>query len=163
VWRGYGRRLLGKCVKRRIVVANGEDMNRFGFRARAIWALAGLAVMLPTASAVPAAAAADRGAVTASAFTPPTNLRVRSVAPTSVVFEWDHALEATPGCTLRIFLYAVYRDGQFVGWTHWGSPVGAVFNLRPGTTYRLHVQGRDNCSGQLTPLSQPLFVTTPRN
>jgi hypothetical protein len=29
-----------------------------------------------------------------------------------------------------IFLYAVYRDGQFIGWTLWVSPVAAVANLR---------------------------------
>jgi hypothetical protein len=108
--------------------------------------------------ATPAAEAAS----TAAAPTAPTNLRVTGLTPTTVTFQWDHSQGAQPGCTLQLILYAVYRDGQFLGWTYLGSPVGLVGGLRPGGTYRLAVQGRDNCSGQLSPLSKPLTVTTPR-
>jgi hypothetical protein len=53
-------------------------------------------------------------------------------------------------------------NARFHGWTYLGSPVAYVANLRPGTTYQLAVQGRDNCSGATSPLSEPLIVTTPR-
>jgi hypothetical protein len=129
----------------------------------ALAGLAGLALAVPpaTASAAPAADPAHQRVAAPSPFTPPTNLRVRNVGPTFASFEWDHDLrQATPGCTLQIFLYAVYRDGRFIGWTLWGGMAAAVSNLRPGTTYKFEVQGRDNCSGQYTPFSAPLFVTT---
>jgi hypothetical protein len=129
----------------------------------ALASLAGLALAAPPAAATAAPAAAAQQGVTATlSFTPPTNLRIRSVGPTSVSFEWDHDLrQATPGCTLQIFLYAVYQDGRFIGWTLWGGMAAAVSNLRPGITYKFQVRGRDNCSGQFTPFSAPLFVTTP--
>jgi hypothetical protein len=58
--------------------------------------------------------------------------------------------------------HAVYVDGVFRGCTYFGSPVGFVAQLRPGTPYRLAVQGRDNCTGATSPLSEPLRVTTLR-
>ena len=91
----------------------------------------------------------------------PANLRVTRLTPTSVTFQWDHPQPWPQGCTLRIFQYSVYLDGQFQGYTYLGSPVGLVSRLRPGSTHRLAVQARDNCSGLLSPLSDPLVVTTP--
>jgi hypothetical protein len=54
------------------------------------------------------------------------------------------------------------KIGVFRGWTYLGSPVGLVASLRPGTTFRLAAQGRDNCTGATSPLSEPLRVTTLR-
>jgi hypothetical protein len=96
-----------------------------------------------------------------STITAPTNLRVRDLRPTQVVFEWDHSIGATSGCTFPFPLYSIHVNGTFRGWTVWGSPVGLVAQLRPGATYKLQVQGHDNCSGAVSPLSEPLFVTPP--
>jgi hypothetical protein len=91
----------------------------------------------------------------------PANLRVTQLTPTSVTFQWDHPQPWPQGCTTRIFLYSVYLDGQFLGYTYLGSPVGLVSRLQPGSTHELAVQARDNCSGRSSPLSDPLSVTTP--
>jgi hypothetical protein len=91
----------------------------------------------------------------------PANLRVTQLTPTSVTFQWDHPQPWPEGCTLRIFQYSTYLDGQFYGYTYIGSPVGLVSRLQPGTTHELAVQARDNCSGLWSPLSEPLPVTTP--
>jgi hypothetical protein len=98
---------------------------------------------------------------TSTVFTPPTNLRVRTVSSTSVTFEWDHAQTPTTTCVpLAIFLYEVYQDGTFLGYTYLGSPVAAASGLQPGRAYRFTVRGRDNCSGAYTPMSEPLVVVT---
>jgi hypothetical protein len=111
-------------------------------------------------AALPAPAAARAGA--AVQLSAPTNLRVTQLTRTSVTFQWDHSRGNQSGCVLPIVMYAVYVDGVFRGWTYLGSPVGFVARLRPGTTYRLAVQGRDNCTGATSPLSEPLRVTTLR-
>src|SRR5688572_22197220 len=108
------------------------------------------------------AAAHSHATLAQTTVTAPTNLQVTALTRTSVTFHWDHSQGATPGCTLQLILYSVFVNGRFHGWTYLGSPVAHVANLRPGTTYRLAVQGRDNCSGVTSPLSEPLIVTTPR-
>ena len=82
------------------------------------------------------------------------------LARTSVLFQWDHSQGNQPGCTVPIVMYAIFVNGVLHGWTLYGSPVGYVAQLRPGTTYRLAVLGRDNCTGLISPLSEPLTVTT---
>jgi len=121
--------------------------------------LLGSAPALASASpmTVPAAAAAS---VNAAGPTAPTNLRVTQLARTSVLFQWDHSQGNQPGCTVPIVMYAIFVNGVLHGWTLYGSPVGYVAQLRPGTTYRLAVLGRDNCTGLISPLSEPLTVTT---
>lgn len=91
----------------------------------------------------------------------PANLRVTQLTPTSVTFQWDHPQPWPQGCTLRIFQYSTYLDGQLYGYTYLGSPVGLVSRLQPGSTHELAVQARDNCSGLWSPLSDPLQITTP--
>jgi chitinase len=122
--------------------------------------LLGLTLWTPAAIAAPAASAASASA--ASAPSAPSNLRVTGLTSTSVMFQWDPSGPATLGCTVPIVLYAVFVDGRLRGWTYLGSPVAFVGGLRPGTTYVFTVQGRDNCSGALSPMSAPLRVTTPR-
>jgi hypothetical protein len=137
-------------------------------RARYRIALVGVACVAgllgsPSAlAAQPDAVAASTSARVSAAvqLTAPTNLRATQVTRTSVTFQWDHSRGNQPGCVLPIVLYAVYVDGVFRGWTYLGSPVGFVARLRPGTTYRLAVRGRDNCTGATSPLSEPLRVTT---
>jgi hypothetical protein len=107
----------------------------------------------------PASLSAAFGAVAAPHA--PGNLRVTRLTPTSVTFQWDHPQPWPQGCTLRIFQYSVYLDGQVHGYTYLGSPVGLVSRLQPGSTHELAVQARDNCSGLWSPLSTPLPVTTP--
>jgi hypothetical protein len=97
----------------------------------------------------------------APGLTAPTNLRVTALAPTSVTFQWDHSQGTQGGCTIPIAMYYVYVDGTLRGSTYLGSPVAFVANLRPGGTYGVAVQGRDNCSGRLSALSATLTVTTP--
>jgi hypothetical protein len=125
---------------------------------------AGLLGSAPAFAANPAAVPASASAPISVAvrLTAPTNLRVTQLSRTSVTFHWDHSRGNQPGCVLPIVMYAIYVDGVFRGWTYLGSPVGFVAQLRPGTTYRLAVQGRDNCTGATSPLSQPLRVTTLR-
>jgi hypothetical protein len=91
----------------------------------------------------------------------PANLRVTQLTPTSVTFQWDHPQPWPQGCTLPIFLYSVYVDGQFYGYTYLGSPVGRVSRLQPGSTHELAVKARDNCSGLWSTLSDGLRVTLP--
>jgi hypothetical protein len=140
-------------------------------RARYRMAVLVIATAAGLLGSAPAFAAANPTAVPASASAPigvavqltaPTNLRVTQLTRTSVTFQWDHSRGNQPGCVLPIVMYAVYVDGVFRGWTYLGSPVGFVAQLRPGTTYRLAVQGRDNCTGATSPLSEPLRVTTLR-
>lgn len=122
----------------------------------------GLPFAAPAASASPVQRPqAVHRAVTQVTVTAPTNLRVTRLTATSVTFQWDHSQGVQPGCTLSVILYAVFLNGRFLGWTYLGSPVGFVAGLRPATTYELAVQGRDNCSGRMSPLSEPLIVTTP--
>jgi hypothetical protein len=132
--------------------------------AAALTSMVGLLAIATAATASPVRQQPQvtASAATSSAVTAPTNLRVRQLTATSVTFEWDHSQGATPGCTLSLILYTIYVNGKFHGWTYWGSPVGLVAQLRPATTYKLQVQGQDNCSGNLSPLSQPLIITTPR-
>lgn len=134
-------------------------LSRLVFTA-ALAGIAGLPFTPPVATAATAPPTASSTAAP-STFTAPTNLRVRDLRPTQVVFEWDHSTGATSGCTFPFPLYSIHVNGTFRGWTVWGSPVGLVAQLRPGTTYKLQVQGHDNCSGAVSPLSEPLFVTTP--
>jgi hypothetical protein len=140
-------------------------------RARYRMAVLATATVAGLLGSAPAPAAGTPTAVPASASTPtsvatpltaPTNLRVTQQTRTSVTFQWDHSRGNQPGCVLPIVMYAVYVDGVFRGWTYLGSPVGFVAQLRPGTTYRLAVLGRDNCTGATSPLSEPLRVTTRR-
>ena len=94
----------------------------------------------------------------------PTNLRLIAVAPTSVSFEWDSAvLVGQPGCSFPWVFFHVYDDGVFVATTSWLYPPTQqqINGLAPGTTHRFQVQARDNCTGALSPLSEPLVVTTP--
>jgi hypothetical protein len=118
--------------------------------------LLGSAPALATATSAPASAPASAVA----RLTAPTNLRVTQLTRTSVTFQWEHSRGNQPGCVLPIVMYAVYVDGVLRGWTYLGSPVGFVARLRPGTTYVLAVQGRDNCTGATSALSEPLRVTT---
>jgi hypothetical protein len=121
-----------------------------------------VASMLLSAPAFAGATPAQPSAPTAVATGPtaPTNLRVTQLTRTSVTFQWDHSRGNQTGCVLPIVMYAVYVDGVLRGWTYLGSPVGFVARLRPGTTYVLAVQGRDNCTGATSPLSEPLPITT---
>jgi hypothetical protein len=138
-------------------------------RARFRTAVVGTACVAGIVATTPALATANPTAVPASAsaraavgvqLTAPTNVRVTQLTRTSVTFQWDHSRGNQPGCTLPIVMYAVYVDGAFRGWTYLGSPVGFVSRLLPATTYQLAVQGRDNCTGATSPLSEPLRVTT---
>jgi hypothetical protein len=126
-------------------------------------AILGLLFAAPAATAhagsLPSSLSGASGAVVAPDA--PANLRVTQLAPTSVTFQWDHPQPWPQGCTLRIFQYSTYLDGQFYGYTYIGSPVGLVSRLRPGSTHELAVKARDNCSGLWSPLSDPLRVTTP--
>jgi hypothetical protein len=126
-------------------------------------AILGLLFVAPAATAYavnrPPSLPVVSGAVGAPAA--PANLRVTQLTPTSVTFQWDHPQPWPQGCTLRIFQYSIYLDGQLHGYTYLGSPVGLVSRLRPGSTHELAVRARDNCSGLWSPLSDPLPVTTP--
>jgi hypothetical protein len=124
--------------------------------------MVGPLVVVPAATADSGPRQHTPSSIATSGPTAPTNLRVRDVRPTQVTFEWDPSSGATTGCSFPFILYLVYVDGRHVGWTVWGSPVALAAQLRPGTTYTLQAQAQDNCSGRLSPLSEPLVVTTPR-
>lgn len=93
----------------------------------------------------------------------PTNLRLIAAAPTSVSFEWDYGVVGQPGCSFPYVFFHVYDDGVFLATTSWLGPwtQKQINLLTPGTTHRYQVQARDNCTGSLSPLSEPLVVTTP--
>ena len=93
----------------------------------------------------------------------PTNLRLIAAAPTSVSFEWDYEVVGQPGCSFPYVFFHVYDDGVFLATTSWLGPwtQKQINGLTPGTTHRFQVQARDNCTGTLSPLSEPLVVTTP--
>lgn len=126
-------------------------------------AILGLLFAAPAATAYPGNRLSSPPVVSDAVAAPdaPTNLRVTQLTPTSVTFQWDHPQPWPQGCTLRIFQYSTYLDGQFYGYTYLGSPVGLVSRLQPGSTHGLAVRARDNCSGLWSPLSEPLRITTP--
>jgi hypothetical protein len=126
-------------------------------------AVLGLLFVVPAATAYAGTQSSSLPVVSGAVVAPdaPTNPRVTQLTPTSVTFQWDHPQPWPQGCTLGIFQYSTYLDGQFYGYTYIGSPVGLVSRLRPGSTHELAVQARDNCSGLWSPLSDPLAVTTP--
>jgi hypothetical protein len=124
-------------------------------------AILGLLFVAPAAMAYPGNSSPPVASDAVAAPDAPTNLRVSQLTPTSVTFQWDHPQPWPQGCTLRIFQYSIYLDGQFYGYTYLGSPVGLVSRLQPGSTHGLAVQARDNCSGLWSPLSEPLQITTP--
>jgi hypothetical protein len=126
-------------------------------------AILGLLFVAPAATAYEGNRPSSLSGVYGTVAAPdaPANLRVTRLTPTSVTFQWDHPQPWPQGCTLRIFQYAVYLDGQFYGYTYLGSPVGLVSRLQPGSRHELAVRARDNCSGLWSPLSDPLSVRTP--
>jgi hypothetical protein len=92
----------------------------------------------------------------------PTNLRVLSATPTVVAFTWDSAAVGQQGCLSPNIFWHLYQDGVFRGsLAPWIGQVFQPFGLTPGTTYRFQVQAQDNCTGAMSPLSEPLVVTTP--
>jgi hypothetical protein len=126
-------------------------------------AVLGLLFVVPAATANAGNRQSSQAVASGTVEAPdaPTNLRVTQLTPTSVTFQWDHPQPWPQGCTLPIFQYSTYLDGQLHGYTYIGSPVGLVSRLQPGSTHELAVQARDNCSGLWSPLSNPLQVTTP--
>lgn len=128
-------------------------------------AILGLLFVQPAATAQaakrPSPPSRASGTVAVRAPDAPANLRVTQLTPTSVTFQWDHPQPWPQGCTLRIFQYSIYLDGQFYGYTYLGSPVGRVSRLQPGSNHELAVKARDNCNGLWSPLSDPLPVATP--
>jgi hypothetical protein len=113
----------------------------------------------PGTSAPPAPAPAPAPA----SLPAPTNLRLIAVAPTSVSFAWDSVVVGQPGCSFPYVFFHVYDDAAFLTTTSWlGPPTQQQINgLTPGTTHLFQVQARDNCTGTLSPLSEPLVITTP--